>query len=372
MSILNVDREARLPIPLKQRSDEVDERPDYRAHYRDLAARTLLSVQRQWLFLVALVALAVLLALLVIPLLPRKYSATAFIFPTLYSQEQAKIVALASVDATSIVNGEARMVLSDTILQAVVKRLEPELQSAAGTGSSWLRGMFFPETRTESRFEREMATLRNRVEVAKDTRSYLISISFTASSADKAAQTVNMIATEYVRDKWIQRSREAVIAAELELTRQRAVNGDRHPKVLQAVEALETARADLKALTAPDEGGQTSIRGDEGTKLAVPNHTPTSPKGMVVLGLSCLLGMLVGIGSAVWRDRCGLEPFDLAFGRQLFLRIRTGWPAFILRMRSRWTVSIPRVGRAGKGKRADCRANNESVAAHAPTSSVSD
>lgn len=361
MSMFNLDREARLPLPLKRQPDQLEPRSDYRAHYKELAVHTLLSVQRQWLLVVAPMALAVLLALLVIPLLPRKYSATAFVFPSLYSQEQGKIVALATVDATSIVNGEARLILSDTVLQAVVKQLEPELQSVPGAGSGWLRGMFFPETRSESRFDREMAALRNRVEVTKDTRSYLIAISFTTSSAAKAAQIVNTIATEYTRDKWIQRGREAAIAAEGELTRQRTVYGDKHPKVLQAVEALEAAREDVKALMVRGDGGQSSIRTDEGLKLAVPNHTPTSPKGMAILGLSCLLGLLAGVGLAVWCDRRGLKPFDLAFARQLFLRMRNGWTSFNLQ-----------TGRSGKGGRANSRANNESVAAHAPTSSVPD
>jgi hypothetical protein len=77
--------------------------------------------------------------------------------------------------------------------------------------------------------------------------------------------------------------------------------------------------------------------------------------------LSCLLGLLAGVGLAVWRDRRGLKPFDLAFAQPLFLRMRNGWTSFSLQ-----------TGRFGKGGKADCRANNESVAAHAPTSSVPD
>jgi hypothetical protein len=322
MSMLDINREKLPALKLDRRSDQLDQPPDLRSHYKELVARTLLSIRRHWLLIVWLVGFAALLALIVIPFLPRKYSATAFIIPTLYSQEQGKIVALATVDATSIVNGEARLVLSDTIVHAVVKRLEPELLPEARTGSGWLRSMFFPETRVQSRFDREMAILRNRVEVAKDTRSYLIAISFTASSAEEAARVVNTIAVEYVRDKWMQHRREAVIAAEGELTRQRAVNGHKHPKVLQAMDALEVARADLKAVIAPDENGQNSATTDEGVKLALPNHTPTSPKGLVILALSCLLSLLAGIGLAILRDRRGLEPLDRASGRQY---LASGW-----------------------------------------------
>ena len=108
--------------------------------------------------------------------------------------------------------------------------------------------------------------LQNRVEVTKDTRSYLISISFTASSADEAARVVNAIAVEYLRDKAIQRKRDAVTAAEIELARQLAVNGDKHPKVLQAADELEVARAALKAIMAP--GGWSGRRYDRRERQA--------------------------------------------------------------------------------------------------------
>ena len=76
-----------------------------------------------------IVALAIVLACLALPLMPRKYLATAFVSPNLYSPEQGRLVALASVDATAIVNGEARLIVSDGALQAVVRRLDPKLLS---------------------------------------------------------------------------------------------------------------------------------------------------------------------------------------------------------------------------------------------------
>jgi capsular polysaccharide biosynthesis protein len=322
MSMLNFDQQRQPAFQLEQDPDQLEHRSDFRAHYENRAIRTLLSMQRHWFLIVSLVALAALVALIVIPLMPRKYSATALIVPSLYSHEQGKIVALASLDATSIVNGEARLVLSDTVLQAVMRRLWPERRPEAGSGSGWLRTVFFPETQTESPFDRELATLRNNMEVVKDTRSYLISISSKASSADEAARIVNTVAVEYLREKLVQRRRDAVIAAEAELTRQRAVNGEKHPKVLQAVDALDVAHNDLKAVMAPDEGGQDTVRTDEGIKLAQPNRTPTSPKGTVILGLAFMLGLLAGIGLAVWRDRRGLKPIDLALGGQLTARLR--------------------------------------------------
>jgi capsular polysaccharide biosynthesis protein len=209
------------------------------------------------------------------------------------------------------------------ILQAVVRRLGLEQQPEASQSLGWLRTMFFPETRSFSPFDRQVVMLQNKVDVKNDTRSYLISISFTASSADEAARVVNAIAVEYLRAKAIQRKRDAVTAAEIELARQLAVNGDKHPKVLQAADELGVARAAVKAVMAPGEGGQGAVTTDESVKLAIPNRTPTSPKGLVILGLSFLLSLLAGIGLVMWSDRRGLEPRQFLFD-PLLPRLRSG------------------------------------------------
>ena len=297
------------------------EHSDSRAHYENVAVRTLLSIGQHWRFIASFVALALAVACVIISLMPRQYSAASLVYPNLFSDEQGKVVPLASVDAASIVTGEARLIVSDAILQTVVKRLglglNPEAaksHSWVSGGLDWLRAMFLPETRNHSPFDRQVSMLRNRVEVVKDTRSYLISISFTTRSADEAARVVNAIALEYLRDKAIHRRWDAVIAAEGGLAQQLAIYGEKHPKVLQFVDGRDAARAALKAAMSPEDGGQDAIVTDESVKLAIPNRTPTSPKGVVILGLSFMLSLLAGIGLVVWRDRLGFEP------RQLLLR----------------------------------------------------
>ena len=308
MSVLKYDHERRPDFQL--------ERADVRSHYENVAAGTLLSIRRHWRLLASLVALALALACAIIPVMPRQYSAVALVYPDLFSEQQ-KIVPLASVDAASIVSSEARLIVSDAILQAVVRRLGLDLNPEAGGSHSWaselldwFRAMFLPETRNHSPFDRQVAMLRNKVEVMKDTRSYLISISFTARSADEAARVVNAIALEYLWDKTNHRRRDAVSAAEGELARQLMIYGEKHPKVLQVAQALDAARAALKAGMDPEDGGRDAIVDgrdasvtDGSVKLALPNRTPTSPKGFMILGLSIMLGLLAGIGLAVWRDR---------------------------------------------------------------------
>jgi uncharacterized protein involved in exopolysaccharide biosynthesis len=304
---------------------------DFRAHYEDWAAYTMLSIKRHRRLIASLVALALAIACIIIPVMPRKYSAEALIYPELFSRGQGKAVALASIDAASIVNSEARLIRSDAFLRAVVKRLrlDPVTKSHSWATKGldwvqamslpeplgwaramllpetldWVRTMLFPETRNHSPFDRRVAMLRNQVVVMNDSRSYLISISFTAPSADEAARVVNAFAIEYLRDKDLQRRRDGVAAAENEMGRQLAIYGDKHPKTLQAAEGLDAARASLKAAMSPQDGGQDEVTSDETVKLAVPNWTPTSPRGFVILGLSFLSALLAGIGLAIWRDR---------------------------------------------------------------------
>jgi uncharacterized protein involved in exopolysaccharide biosynthesis len=283
-------------------------RSDFRAHYEDLAAHILLSIARHRRRIASLVAFALALALIIIPLMPRKYSAEAIVYPNLFSREQGRPVALASIDAASLVTGEARLIRSDAILRAVVRRLgeDPEAtkpRSWARHSLDWVRSMFLPETRNLSPFDRTVAMLRSKVGVMHDTRSYLISISFTASSPEQAAWVVNAFAIEYLRDKAIQTRLDKVNSAEVALRQQLAVYGDKHPKTLQAAEELDAARASLELAMNPQDGDQNEISIDSSVKLAVPNQTPTSPKGFVILGLSFLSALLAGIGLAIWRDR---------------------------------------------------------------------
>ena len=55
------------------------------------------------------------------------------------------------------------------------------------------------------------------------------------------------------------------------------------------------------------EGDQYEIANDQSVRLAVPNHTPTSPKRFVIFGPSILSALLAGIGYTVWCDRREVE-----------------------------------------------------------------
>lgn len=303
-SPLKVDFATRRP----KRPSPRPKRWDYRDHYINLTTHTLSSIVKHRVFIVTCVAIAFVLACVITPLIPRKYSAEALIYPNLFSAEEEKTAARASIDGAAMVAGEARAIRSDAILRAVATRLGHDPKDT--TSRSWLtlpldwsRAAWLPETLNHSSFDRAVARLRNRVVVTNDTRSYLISVSFVAPSADEAAQVVNAVVTEYLRDRLRQRRLSKVISAEAGLQEQRAVYGEKHPKTLQAMAELEVERASLEAAMNAQASDHYEIANDQNVKLAMPNHTPTSPKGVVIFGLSLLLALIAGIGFAVWRDR---------------------------------------------------------------------
>jgi uncharacterized protein involved in exopolysaccharide biosynthesis len=149
-----------------------------------------------------------------------------------------------------------------------------------------------------------MGMLHSNVTVTSEARSYLISISFTAPSADEAARIANAFAFEYLREKTTQGRKDLLASAEAELMRQLATNGERHPKVLLAAGELSAARTAVAAAT----NAQTDIATDESVTLAMPNHTPTSPKGSAILVLALVVGLMAGLALAIRRDRLGIEP----------------------------------------------------------------
>jgi uncharacterized protein involved in exopolysaccharide biosynthesis len=88
--------------------------------------------------------------------------------------------------------------------------------------------------------------VRERLRVTNVTRSYPISISFTAASPETAAKVANALAVEYLRVKTMQRLADAATAAHREFAQRSAVYGEKHPSVVRAGVELEAARVRLQ------------------------------------------------------------------------------------------------------------------------------
>jgi uncharacterized protein involved in exopolysaccharide biosynthesis len=281
-----------------------------REHYEDVVGSALGSVGRHVHLIAVFVAIALISGGLLIWHLPRSYTAEALVQPDLFLRtEDAKRAPLASIEGASLVRSEAHLIGSPAIVRAVVQQTglddDPEF-----TAPSWpilqpldgLRAAILPETAIASPLERAITRVRNRLAVANDTRSYLISVSFTASSPEKAAKVANAFAVEYLRVKAVQHLANAVSAAHRELLQRSTIYGERHPSVVQAKADLEAARIRMQAAVSRPEAAAREIVPSAIT-LAEPSTTPSSPNGRVILGLALACAAVSGIGLAIWLDR---------------------------------------------------------------------
>ena len=114
-----------------------------------------------------------------------------------------------TVDAASLVTSEARLIVSDAVLQAAVKAPSgcirkpgtADARSWASAALDWIRGHgSFRKPATISPFDRRVALLRNRVEVVRG-HALIPHRAFPSLhvSADEAAAVVNAIALQYVQ-----------------------------------------------------------------------------------------------------------------------------------------------------------------------------
>jgi hypothetical protein len=111
----------------------------------------------------------------------------------------------------------------------------------------------------------------------------------------------NAFALEYLNAKSIQRLSEAVLAATWELAQRSAIYGENHPSFVRAAADLEAARQRLHA--AINRPVTSDVVAGEGVNLAEPSSAPSSPNGVVILGLALIGALAFGMGLAVWLDR---------------------------------------------------------------------
>jgi uncharacterized protein involved in exopolysaccharide biosynthesis len=315
--------------------DDLEKASPLRTHQEDVAAKTLRSIARHKLLIASIVTIALVLAAYLIPQLPRRYSAEVLVHPDLFAREEtAKLAPLASIDAASLVTSEARLIRSDAMLRAVVIKLgldqarpvstSPTLWKKLGLerslgdrfvtyaddfvilcrrGVDRILATILPEKSTPSPLERAVNEVRDKLAVTSDTRSYLISIGFTAASPESAAKVVNAFAIEYLKAKMMQRRTDAMMTASRQLTQRSAILGEKHPSVARAKAELEAARVSLQAGPDWSDAAERDLVAAEGVSLAEPNATLSSPKGSAILGLTFIAALTGGIGLALWRDR---------------------------------------------------------------------
>jgi uncharacterized protein involved in exopolysaccharide biosynthesis len=278
----------------------------------------LTNLWRQKRLILTMVALALVLGILAARLLPKHYTAEAYVrggFTDAISASQSKnnVGPVVSLDASLLVAARARLFQSHQLARRVVDRLGyDELRSELDSDpiSSPLRsalGLIFsgPDVTNPSyRYDVAAAKLLSRLSVKTEQRGYLITVRYTATSPELAALITNAFVAEFVQVTTLQTLLEQRAGAQSSLSEQIAIFGEKHPNVKEGQAKLANLDAIIEAQKrkTPVEIERTA---KDSVTLAQPIAVPSSLNPLVWIGMALLFGLTAGIGLASLRLRPG-------------------------------------------------------------------
>ncbi|WP_080891148.1 MULTISPECIES: GumC family protein [Bradyrhizobium] len=150
---------------------------------------------------------AVLLAAFYLVAVPAKYEATTEILfdPRGLKAVQNELVSRSENNDSSIalLESQMRVIRSETVLRAVVERLDlehdPEFVGGRGLFAS-LTGLFRPNTKSEPADIRALRSLQRIVRVDRASRSYVVAISAVSRDPNKAPRITDGVANAYIEE----------------------------------------------------------------------------------------------------------------------------------------------------------------------------
>jgi uncharacterized protein involved in exopolysaccharide biosynthesis len=227
--------------------------------------------------------------------------------------EGQRLQSTASVDAAAEVASAARILRSRTVASNVVTALRldenPEYtrpsrsERAIATARSVLAAVFsrigialdfpLPPTPHDCAVDRFMG----QVSVTNDTRSYLITIGVTDTEPDRAAELANLVASEYLRDRFLQHAKQAYSAAEREFAAAASVYGPRHPKYVAARENVMRLKEELPSAAVARTQRLVEFAGGQYLIPAAPVTRPSwpNPFRFFALGTTASLALIAAL-----------------------------------------------------------------------------
>lgn len=261
---------------------------------------TLSVLRRRALMIAAGGALGVAAGVLAVFMIGTSYTSEASIrlnFTREDTQSATASQQVAVMDAMALVNGAVKNLNSRATASAIVQRygLEKSAENEApGFIASIIAGIksrlaFGVPQR--SRQDILTDTLLGNVRVTNEPRSYLITVAYTASTAEFAAQMANAFVAEYIRGQRLTELSDSRAAAGRDLLNLSGVFGTKHPNYTRAEARVKNLEDQIAALkndaidpTQILVGGQSLIRAD-------PLLARVSPNAKVVIILCAGLGL---------------------------------------------------------------------------------
>lgn len=309
-----------VPLNLIRQSGQAQD--DLRDYYESVTLDLLRVLWRRRLLICATVLVTLAAAMTLLAALPRRYTAEALIQLDFVRQNPGVTAPAAAVEASALVESDVRYISSRPMTRRVARRFvsaDAGVKIAKPEGLAGLLGALrqavLPETIVTDPLEKASIEIEKRLRVANVTRAYLISITFTADTPQKAADVANAFAQEFFTERLLQELVRREAEAHQEVLKFSAIYGGQHPLLLAAQERfaltqsqLEEERQRLRATPSVPPAGIAFI-------AAQPVQTPSSPKGKLFLAFALLLGGAFGVGAALVADRrdIGFRTADEAF-----------------------------------------------------------
>jgi uncharacterized protein involved in exopolysaccharide biosynthesis len=257
----------------------------------------------------AAVALAVTLGAIVSLVTPNRYTADAFVHggftaSDLISGVQRNSGANVGFDALQLVETQSRLLQTHQLARQVVERLGLDRLKVEDDETSliaWLRTKVFGDVPESLEYQKDEAAARllRRLTVRTEPRVYLIVVSFSARDPELAALVVNAFVAEFLRSITLQRLFDQRAATKVTLSQALRTFGDKHPQVREARRQLDAADATLQVESSKNYEKILPDAGDKVTLARAP-AVPSTPKPGLTLAGSLLIGLIAGVGLALF------------------------------------------------------------------------
>ena len=279
-------------------------------HYEDKLLVVLTNVWRHKLMIIATVAVALVIGIALAIMMPKQYTAAAYLQggfgpeEAISPDDKTSTGRVLALDASMLVETQARVLQSLQLAQRVVHRLGGPLFVSGSPFSSWLRAQFYGDVTRTAEFQEDMAArnLLRGLSVTTEPRVYLIVIRYTAGDPARAALIANAFVVEFLQTITLQTLYQQRDAAERTLLQRRATFGEKHPKVIEAQLRLQAADARLNA-----QMGKTTEeierRAGGNVTFAQADMVPSSPNPRILIGLALLIGLGGGTAMATFRGK---------------------------------------------------------------------
>ena len=287
-------------------------------HSEELLYAAIASLWRRKLLMVAIFVTALALGGIAALVMPEQYTAEAYIRggftasdAVVTNDDRSSGAAGISLAMERVIETHSRLLQSDQLARQVVERLglerlPPEVREGSWLvrEGSWLASQFYGKAADVPGHQEDMAARRllRGLSVKTDPRAYLVAVEYTAADSRLAALIVNAFVAEYLRITKLQTLSQYRSSAQAKLSKQLATFGDKHPKVMETRVQLAAANNLLEEQTSKSSKEILQAAGPNVT-LAQATTIRSSPNPPFVIGLSLLVGLVVGIGVALWLER---------------------------------------------------------------------